>query len=243
MAARVIINAMITGELQAYILKAREVKISDEEIKKTLLAAGWDETEVQKALVDNQPAIPVPVPPTSASQTPKTTQQQTSYSMWDAFEHILLFISLFVFTVALGQSIHTYLDAKFIPLVVTDYYRDYGLAVGAAMYSVNMYLLRWYIAALLVSYPFFSFLFLNITKRTKENPKLRQLTARKVLIYATLVLTFLLLFVNVLKIVVQFLGGNITVNLLAHFLVTVTISGIIAVYYVLQVREDRKIHA
>lgn len=158
------------------------------------------------------------------------SKNPSSHSMWDAFEHILLFISLYVFVTSLALLIH-YLVDKWVPRFPGSRYLSYS--------SVGNTVLRGYLSAILVSYPLFVFFFLRITKRTFKNPELRKIKPRKTLIYLTLIITFIVSLINIISIVYSFLGGNVTGNFLAHFFVTFLISGIIFAYYLFQVREDR----
>lgn len=166
-------------------------------------------------------------------KTPKLKDPQKNpltHSMWDAFEHILLFISLYVFVTSFALLVH-YLVDKWIPRFPEGRPVSYS--------SVGNSVLRGYLSAILVSYPLFSFFFLRITKRTLVNPELRKIRPRKTLIYLTLVVTFIVSLINIISIVYSFLGGNVTANFFAHFFVTFLISGIIFAYYLFQVREDR----
>ncbi len=154
----------------------------------------------------------------------------SGHSMWDAFEHILMFISLYVFVTSFALLIH-YLVDKWIPRFAEG--RDISYS------SVGSSILRGYLSAILVSYPLFAFFFLHITKRTLINPDLRKIKPRKVLIYLTLIITFAVSLINVISIVYSLLGGNVTANFFAHFFVTFLVSGIIFAYYIYQVKEDR----
>ncbi|OGM28050.1 hypothetical protein A2962_05540 [Candidatus Woesebacteria bacterium RIFCSPLOWO2_01_FULL_39_61] len=159
-------------------------------------------------------------------------QYSDSHTMWDAFEHILLFISLYIFTIFLSLLIHYFID-RWIP--------KSGRSTSS-FYGGNT-TIRMYLSAIIVSFPIFAYLFLRVTKRTMENPKLRKLKSRKFLIYTTLVVTFLVSLTTVIIIVYNFLGGNISLNFVAHFLTTLVISGTIFAYYLRQVKEDRQIYA
>jgi len=222
-----------TDQLTSYIKNARTQGLSDAEIKANLIAGGWSEDMVNQGLSGKStlvvPPPPVPTPPSSASQ-PKG-----SLTMWDAFEHILLFISLYVLATSLALTLHYFVDKWFS-----------GIGSDSSSYSwwggFGEVLLRGYLAALIVSFPLFAFLFTLITQRTMRNPALRSLGARKVLIYLTLIGTFIIMLCNVIATVFAFLNGNVTFNFGLHFLVTVGISGYIFAYYVDQVREDRRLH-
>jgi len=157
--------------------------------------------------------------------------------MWDVFEHILLFISLYVFATTFTLLLHTFVN-KWVPPVSTGYTNLYSIA---NTYSSTI--IRGYLSAIIVSYPLFLFLFLRITKNTLANHDLRKIRARKIMIYLTLVITFIISLINFISIVYNFLSGNVSFNFLLHFFTTFGVSSLIFLYYLNQVKEDRQIYA
>ncbi len=153
--------------------------------------------------------------------------------MWDAFEHVLMFISLYVFSLASSLLLHTFVD-KWIPRI-----NEYGQITDQVVVQVQSYMVRGFLASIIVSYPIFAALFLHLTKRTKQNPNLRSLKARKILIYLTLVIAFVVTITNVINAVYKFLSGNINLNFILHLAIAIAINGLIFVYYLTQVKEDR----
>lgn len=177
----------------------------------------------QSLPTNNQP------PPSSTTAKPPST------TMWDAFEHILMFISLYVMATSMVLALHFFID-KWFPGVTDQRYS----------YSSNEWrvgVLRGYLAALIVSYPLFAFFFLNTMKRTISNPFLKNMKTRKVLIYLTLVVTFIIMLVYVIQLVYRLLSGDVTLNFLLQLLVLFAVTGTIFAYYVLQVIGDRKANA
>ena len=222
------------ASLSSYITAARKKDLSDRTIKNNLLDAGWTLEEVEAAFADD---LPVPVPegrksPTGTRTTAKTTGG--TGTMWDAFEHILLFISMYVLAFTIGATLILFID-RWVPGVPDVY--NYGTD------GYRLSTLRGFLAALIVSYPLFSFFFLRITKRTFDHPDIRGLKARKFLIYLTLVVAFLIVIGNVISVVYNFLNGNVTPNFFLKFVVIVSISSLIFGYYLQQVKEDRTVYA
>lgn len=213
-------------DILEYIKKARDQKISEADIADDLLKAGWSNEEISSALLN----VSRPDPGFHTRLEPPI--KFVHYGMWVAFEHILLFISLYVMATSLALTLHLYVD-KWFPGVS-------GGGIGRYIGSFNSSLLRGYLSALIVSTPMFSGLFLRIVKRTQQDSNLRALRARKILIYITLIGTFLFLMYGIIKIVYTLLSGNITFNFVLHFLVTSGVSGIIFAYYLNEVKSDRK---
>ena len=215
---------MTNNVLDDFVKQAKDQNFSNDEIKSKLLESGWPENDINKAL-----EIPTP----SLLIAPKPPQKQGS-SMWDAFEHIIMFISLYVTATSVALILHYYVD-KFLPGVNNPY------SIGSYSDTYGTVVLSGYYSALIVASPVFALLFLRITKKTKTNPETRNLDSRKKLIYATLILTFIIVLCNLSSIIFSLLQGNVTPNFVLHFLVTTSISGVIFIYYLGQVKQDREL--
>lgn len=218
---------MPDSSLISYIQERRSQKIPDKSILNSLLKAGWDGREVKEALKQGPPAPP---PPKKVSTIPQ------KHSMWDTFEHALLFISMYVLVISIQLAINIFID-KWIPgfnpdSVYTDSYAS----------EMQKSIMRVLIANILVTYPLFSFLFLRLKGKTLENPLLRHLASRKRLIYATLIITFVICIYSVIVFLVTFLNGNVSLNFMLHFVMTLLINGGIFAYYLREVKEDRSVN-
>jgi len=215
---------MINENLIKYVVDARKLNIGDEEIKNNLLKSGWNENDINMALSNNQLPIPTPLIPGVVVG---------SHNMWDAFQHIIMFISLYVAATSIGLILLYYVDIWFpaVNNILGSYVNHvYGKSLLTGYYS-----------ALIVSLPVFVLLFAEISRKTKNNPVIRDLRTRKKLIYLTLIITFIIVLEKLSSIIYKFLNGNVTLNFVMHFLVIVGISGSIFVYYLGQVSQDRKI--
>jgi len=212
-------------QLKSFIDQSRKVNVNDEEIKNQLLKSGWPENKVNEALTTvGQPVVPVPPPPPSSQP-----------GMWVSFLYIIMFISLYVSSTALGQTLHYFVDKNF-RLIKNAY--DYSY-VG----SFQDTLLRGYLAAMIVTAPIFIGLFLYLKKQELKVSIIRNFKSRKMLIYITLIATFLIGVYRIIRTLFEFLNGEVTVGVVLHTLITLGISGAIFVYYLIEVREDRKNNA
>lgn len=220
---------MVNEQLLEFVRRQRSQGDNDSKITKDLQGVGWKNEDISQTLAmrDNN----IPLPPSSLPVTKNTST--STYSMWDAFEHVLLFISLYTLATSIAIILHNLVD-RWFPSVTTS--------ISNYQSSFSAEVLRWSLASVIVAYPLFSFLFLHVTKKTKEDPAIRNLRARKIWIYITLVGTFLIMLFNIISTIYNFLNGNISPNFITHLIVTLSITGIIFGYYVYQVREDRKIH-
>jgi len=228
---------MINHELVDYIQKAREKNIGIDSIIFSLKKAGWSEDVIKES--NDAASLVVPTPPIPQPVQQKTHIESTHHiTMWDSFEHILLFISLYVTAISFALILHYFVD-KYLPRS-NDLYSTGTYSMYNYPNSWQDNLLRGYLSALIVSFPIFTFLFIRITGSTIKFPYLRMLKSRIVLIYITLTLTFIIMLANIISIVNGLLNGNTTLNFIAHFLVTIGVSGSIFGYYLRQVKGDRK---
>jgi len=219
---------MMNMDLKNFITKQRANGLSQDQIKSNLLSIGWDRDQVETALRTTPPEQEaIPKPPSTPAETPAHSSAQAP-GMWDSFQHILMFISMAVLAISLALTLHLYID-KWMPGVTPSYSSSY--------YSTSEVIA--YMAAMIVSFPLFAFFFLKVTKRTQANPSIRNLRSRKFLIYATLVITFLVVMAVIVHAVYGLLIGNFSLNFFLHFLTTVGVSSLIFVYYLTQVKEDR----
>ena len=219
---------MADQQLLQYITSAKEKNIPETQIKQNLLNAGWKEGVINDAF-NSTSSIPVPQPPSQ--------QTKSDYSWWDAFEHILLFISMYVFALFFTLTLLFIID-HYLPKIET-YPSTYGQVYNNMKYDM----LRGFMAPLIVSYPIFVFLFLDVTSRTLKSPYLRSLRLRKFLIYLTLVITFVISLINITATVSSFLNGNLTINWICNFLTIITVCSTIFFYYFFQIKGDRERHA
>lgn len=232
---------MSIQQISEYIKKARNKSKSDSTITDELETVGWSTEQIKAGflLIDN-PDIPIPSSDVKAASRPQRDilipgDAGNPGGMWDAFEHILMFISLYVLAGSLTFMLQYFVD-RWIPRF-NPY--DYGYN----NYSNNTSALRSYISALIVSTPLFVFFYLRITKKTEHTPDLRHLPARKFLIYLTLVVTFIIEVISVIVLVYEFISGNVTMNFFLKLLIILAVSGAIFGYYLNQVKEDRKMYS
>jgi len=207
-------------QLQSFIDQSRKVNVSDADIKSQLVKSGWNEEEVNSALATGvKTTVPVPPPPPSSQP-----------GMWISFLYIIMFISLYVSATAFGQTLHYFVD-KNLALIKDTY-----------SYASNFQdtLLRGYLAAMIVMAPIFIGLFLYLKKQELKAPIIRSFRSRKVLIYLTLIVTFLISIYRIIRTLFEFLNGEVSISIVLHTAITFGIAAAIFIYYLIEVREDRK---
>lgn len=216
----------MASELDTYIVKAREKKIPDEEIRKTLLATGWPADQVNAAFSQETNTNTLIPPPPPVPQV----------GMWTGFVYTIFFISLYVLATSTANILHVLVDNITIPPEpFRDYYDSgfFSLFHNTTMISVGL-------AAIIVSYPIFAILAILLKRQLSKKPYVRNLRSRKLLIYITLVGTFLIMLGHLISTIFNFLVGSGTLTTVGHLGVTLLIAGLIFGYFLSEVKNDNK---
>ncbi len=161
-------------------------------------------------------------------------------SMWNAFQKILMFISLGLYSVSLHSLWSSFIQYWF------PSYRSYGSVIDASYYgraieTIDPNDLNYAIAGLLVSAPFFISLFILTNKKYTQQPNLKNNTIKKVLTYNTLIATFLILLFRTISAITTALNDQFTLNFGLNLILTFSITGAIFLYYLYEVRFEKKV--
>ncbi len=214
----------MSENLKTFIEESRKKGVPDDALRETLMDNGWDKNLVVKVMYD----IETPKPANEIEKSDKTKKQ--NITLWDTFTHILMFISLAVFSFSLGMILHQFTD-KYVP--------DPTWGADRNMYS-NSYEITGFLSALIVSTPILFSLFIYNYNRTRKYIELKNLITRKILIYLTLIYTFGHILVKLIIALTDLLEGTLSLNFGLHFVITVGINLIIFLYFLYEVREARK---
>jgi len=207
-------------ELEKYIKAAQSQGATNEVIKDQLVKSGWAETDVINALTPTSPEGNINLPPPPVPH----------FGMWITFQYIILYISLYMSATALGGILHHGVNQLFQDPLETSRYSS----------GFENVFLNFYIASIVVGFPIFAFLFIILKRQVEQKPAVRNIKARKILIYITLVGTFLIMIGHLIGTIIGLLGGNLTIQSFAHLGVTFFVAGSIFFYLLNEVREDRK---
>ena len=153
--------------------------------------------------------------------------------MWITFQYVVEFITLYIWATAFGGVVHFAIDQRFPdPLKIATYTS-----------LIGSYFMPGYLSALIVAFPIFASLYLILKKQEGQNSEIKNIKIRKVLIYFTLVIAFIILISQLISGVFSFLNGSASLNSFLHILATILIVGSIFLGFLFSVKEDRKINA
>src|SRR3989344_4017458 len=143
----------------------------------------------------------------------------------DFFIHVLAFVALYVSAVSLFALWFQYINIKFPDAL--NYY-----------YSPGFEGLRWPMAILIIVFPVFLILARWISKQIAFDPQRKELCIYKWLVYFTLFASAVTVIVDLITLIYNFLGGDLTTPFLLKVLVILLVASGIFGYYFWHLRSD-----
>lgn len=206
-------------ELMDFTRRALDAGIPRERIAAALKDAGWSEADIRAA--DNafaQSDLPLAVP----KPRPYLPAQEV-------FTYALFFTALYVSAYNLGALIFHYIGYWFPD------------AINQRIPSMSFFdAIRRHVAALLVAFPLFLFLFRLTERAIARDPTKHQSRPRKWLTYLTLFIAAASLIGDISVLVYRVLGGELTTPFLMKVATVAVIAGGTFCYFLTDVRKDER---
>ncbi len=208
------------SELHLFIKEALAKGLVKDKIKEVLLQANWQEAEITEALNHYADvSFPVAVP-----------KRKPYLSAREAFMYLLTFLTLYLSAYNLGALIFQFIN-KMYPDDRLGYVFDASVQSG---------IIRFAIASLIISFPIYLGLTSYLQKRAARNPEARVSRVRKWLTYLTLFLTAGVMIGDLIALINNLLGGDITARFILKFLTVFIIAGLVFWYYLTDLRSEEK---
>lgn len=210
-----------TQDLEWFVRDALAKGASKDAIEAALAAAGWPPEQVRDALdayADVDFNFPVPVP-----------RPRPYLSAREAFLYLVLFATLYVSAWHLGSLLFDLINRAFPDPA------DPAYAVDLFAHSM-----RWSVAAVVIAFPVFLFVARFLARELARNPVKRLSVVRRWLTYLTLFLAATVLIGDMITLVYNLLGGELTVRFVLKVLVAAVIAGAIFAYYLLDLRREEQ---
>ena len=137
-------------------------------------------------------------------------------------------ITLYVSAGSVISLLFTYADKLFIDPLESSYlyYNGYAYAV------------RWPIALLIVVFPAFVWSVWYLNKGYSVNPEKKELRVRKWLLFLTLFLAGGIIIGDLVTLVYNFLGGDLTARFISKILATFAVAGAVFGYYIAELKQN-----
>ena len=211
--------AAATQDLDLFVREALGRGQTKEATAAALLAAGWPAEQSRSALAayaDVAFAVPVPRP-------------RPYLSAREAFLYLTLFTTLYLAAYHLGNLLFGLIEQAW-PDPAENEYEILRLASS----------MRWSIASVIISFPVFIWLARYLGKELERRPAKRLSAVRRWLTYLTLFVAAVVLIVDMITLVYNVLGGELSVRFLLKVLVAAVIAGSVFGYYLWDLRKEEQ---
>ena len=202
-------------QLESFISRARAAGKSAEEIKASLLSAGWSAEVVATYVASGDALLPPPPPPAKTSGR-------------DIFFYLLAFFTLAISAFGLGAILFSFIN-RFVPDEVgrTFYGRDTGL--------------QWALASFLVAAPVYFAIMWKVARDLNRGVAEVRSRVRKVLTYLAMFLASATVIGDVIALVYRFVAGEVNTRFLLKVLVILLIGGWVIWYYWVSLKHDDRV--
>ena len=208
----------IREELLGFVREALERGVPRSEIQTVLLGAGWRAEEVTKALgafaeIDFPIPVPRPKPYLSARET---------------FLHLLQFTALYFTAWDLGRLLFLFIERAF-PDPAVSRYGDYISDQ-----------IRWSVSSLAIAVPIFLLVTRSLTRAAARDVEKRSSKVRKWLTYMTLFAAATVLAGDLVTLLYNLLGGELTTRFLLKAGTVALIAGSVFGYFLWDLRAEER---
>lgn len=205
------------NSLYSFVKDSLEKGISRNAIRDALIQAGWQEDEIKNALsAFAEVTFPLPVP------KPKPYLQAR-----EAFLYLVSFIALYTSAISFGSLVFQFINRAFPD----------PISMGQDLSLGNV---RMSLASLVVAFPLYVFLTWQLAKAVLQNSERRQSKVRKWLTYGTLVVASGVIIGDLIALVSNILGGELTFRFILKVIAVFAVSGSIFGYYLFDLRKEEK---
>ncbi|MCF7221434.1 DUF5671 domain-containing protein [Marilutibacter chinensis] len=211
--------ASSTQELELFVRDSLAAGASRDGIQAALATAGWAPEQVRSALdAYADVAFPVPVP-----------RPRPYLSAREAFLYLVLFSTLYVAAYHLGSLLFDLITRALPDPADSEFMLD---RVGHSM--------RWSVASVIIAFPVFLFVARHLGRELARNPVKRLSAVRRWLTYLTLFVAAAVLIGDMITLVSNLLGGELTLRFVLKVLVVAAIAGTIFGYYLGDLHKEER---
>jgi hypothetical protein len=206
-------------QLVEFTQKALSLGIGRPEIAGALRRAGWAEPDIAAALAsfaETDFAVPVPRP-------------KPYLSAREVFVYLVLFVALWAAAYNLGALAFELIDRYFPDPLQTQ-----------AFGKVWNDRVRWNLSAIIVAAPLFFLTFYTVTRAIDRDPTKRGSRPRKWLTYLTLFIAGVWLTGDVITLVYNVLGGELTIRFILKVVTVAVIAGGIFGFFLSDMRHEER---
>ena len=206
------------SELHSFIKDSLAKGLAKDKIREVLLQANWQPDEVDAALNHYADvSFPVAVP-----------KRKPYLSAREAFMYLLTFLTLYISAFQFGSLIFYFINRAFPDLLSGAPYYDNAAGVGA---------IRWQLASIIIAFPLYLWISSLLARRAGQTKESR---VRKWLTYLTLFVAAGIIIGDLIALISNLLGGELTPRFALKVLTVGAIAGAIFGYYLTDLRKEEK---
>ncbi len=207
----------MSTELKTFIKEALDKKASKEDILQALLKAGWQEDDIKATLQSfADVAFVIPVP-----------RRKPYLSAREAFLYLVMFVCLYLSAFSFGSLIFDFIN-RGLPDPLNSYY------------DFSQRSLRMSLSMLIVGFPLYFWLATILTRSARRDPEKKGSKIRKWLTYLTLFVAAGIIIGDLITLIFNLLGGELTLRFILKVLTVLAIAGTIFGYYLWNFRKEEK---
>jgi Domain of unknown function (DUF5671) len=208
--------ASATLDLDTFVRESLLRGASRPSVEQALLSAGWPSAQARSALdAYAEVDFPVPVP-----------KPRPYLSAREAFLYLVLFTALYLSAYHLGSLLFDLINRAWPDPAMQNAWRSPEDGM------------RWSIASIFIAFPIFLFVSHYLGRELAGNPAKRLSAVRRWLAYLTLFIAADVLIGDLITLVYNALGGELTIRFVLKVVVAGAISGVIFGYYLWDLRRD-----
>jgi len=211
--------AAATQELELFVREALAKGQAKPGIEAALAAAGWEAEQV-RGVLDGYADVPFPVP---------VPRPRPYLSAREAFLYLLLFATLYLSAYHVGSLLFDLVERAFPDPADGPYAAG---QLGSSM--------RWSVASVVIAFPVFVFVARHLSRELARSPAKRLSAVRRWLTYLTLFIAATVLIGDMIALVYNVLGGELTARFGLKVLVVAVIAGAIFGYYLHDLRREER---
>lgn len=205
------------SDIHSFVREALLRGIPKADIHAALRKANWKDDEVRAALdTYADVAFPIPVP-----------KRKPYGAAREAFMYLVLFLCLYISAFSFGSLLFHFIN-RWIP----DAIRFYE--------SGDLSAVRMSVASLIVAFPLYLWLSSLLAAAIRRDPERKGSKVRKWLTYITLFIAAGVIIGDLITLLFNLLGGELTARFLLKVLTVLLIAGLIFGYYLWDLRQEEK---
>ena len=204
-------------DIHTFVKEALSRNIPKQEIQEALRKANWQDDEIKAALgLYADVAFPIPVP-----------KRKPYGAAREAFIYLVLFLCLYISAFSFGSLLFHFIN-RWIP----DAIRSYE--------SGDLSAVRMSVASLIVAFPVYLWLSSIAAAAIRRDPERKGSKVRKWLTYITLFVAAGVIIGDLITLLFNLLGGELTARFMLKVLSVLLIAGLIFGYYLWDLRQEEK---